>query len=183
MKNSFATAEIIEPYAEALKDLAIAEGLVDRVGEELAAVLKTVEDNSDLKAFLDSPTHSAQQKQDVVRRIFEREVHPSVFNFLMLLIDRKRINFFPAIVSHYQTLLRAMKQIVLADVTVAINLTDHQERSVVEQVRSMTEARYVELKVHLDPEILGGVIIKVGSQVFDASLRGQLRRIGVSLSH
>lgn len=182
MKGSFATAEVVEPYTEALKDLAYSQGLLERVGQELTTVITTIADSADLKAFLDSPTYAAPQKKDVVRRIFDRDIHPLVLNFLMLLIDRKRISLLPAIVEHYQKLLRAMKQIVLAEVTVAVPLTESQERAIVDQVRAMTQARDVELKVHQDPEILGGVIIQVGSQVFDASLRGQLRRIGVSLS-
>ncbi|MFZ9737676.1 MAG: ATP synthase F1 subunit delta [Prochlorotrichaceae cyanobacterium] len=182
MTSSFATAEIVEPYTEALKDLADSQGLLERVGEELAAVITALESSADLKGFLNSPTYSAPQKKEVVQRVFDRDVHPLVLNFLMLLIDRKRISLFPLIVEHYQKLLRAMKQIVLAEVTVAVPLTESQQREIVSQVRSMTNARDVELKVQQDPEILGGVIIQVGSQVFDASLRGQLRRIGVSLS-
>jgi F-type H+-transporting ATPase subunit delta len=182
MKSSFATAAVVEPYAEALKELAQAQGLLDQVGQELADIVSTLEGNADLRGFLDSPTFSAAQKQEVVRQVFQGNVHPVVFNFLMLLIDRKRMSLFSAMVEHYQKLLRGIKQIVLAEVTVAVPLTSEQETTIKDQVLSMTQAREVELRVHQDPDILGGVIVQVGSQVFDASLRGQLRRIGVSLS-
>ncbi|MGA1177240.1 MAG: F0F1 ATP synthase subunit delta [bacterium] len=94
MTSSFATAEIVEPYTEALKDLADSQGLLEWVGEELAAVITALESSADLKVFLDSPTHSAPQKKEVVRRVFDRDVHPLVLNFLMLLIDRCALAYF-----------------------------------------------------------------------------------------
>ena len=182
MKNSIAATQIVEPYAEAIKDLASSQGLLERVGQELKGVVSTLKDSAELQALLDSPTHPTALKKDVVKQVFEREITPLLCNFLMLLVDRKRISLIIPIAEHYQSLLRAMKQIVLAEVTVAVPLTERQEKAIIDQVRSMTQAQDVELNVHQDPEILGGVIIQVGSQIFDASLRGQLRRIGVSLS-
>jgi F-type H+-transporting ATPase subunit delta len=64
----------------------------------------------------------------------------------------------------------------------AVELTDEQKQSVREKVIAMTSANQVELNTKIDPDLIGGVIIKVGSQVVDASLRGQLRRIGLRLS-
>ena len=64
----------------------------------------------------------------------------------------------------------------------AVEVTEAQQQAVREKVQAMTSARSVELSTKLDPDLIGGVIIKVGSQVVDASLRGQLRRIGIRLS-
>jgi F-type H+-transporting ATPase subunit delta len=75
-----------------------------------------------------------------------------------------------------------LKQTVVAEVISAVELTDAQRQSVSEKVKAMTSANQVELDTKIDPDLIGGVIIKVGSQVIDASLRGQLRRIGISLS-
>jgi F-type H+-transporting ATPase subunit delta len=75
-----------------------------------------------------------------------------------------------------------LKQTVLAEVTSAVELSESQQQSVREKVTAMTGAQQVELDTKIDPELIGGVIITVGSQVIDASLRGQLRRIGLRLS-
>jgi F-type H+-transporting ATPase subunit delta len=75
-----------------------------------------------------------------------------------------------------------LNQAVLAEVASAVELTDAQKQSVREKVIAMTSANQVELNTKIDPDLIGGVIIKVGSQVVDASLRGQLRRIGLRLS-
>lgn len=181
MSTGFVAAEIVEPYAEALKELAQSADLLDRVGEELTAVKSLVEESSDLSYLFHSPAYDTEQKKGVIRRLFDGKVHDYVLSFLLLLVDRKRIVCLPAIVDHYQVLLRGLKGISLAEVTVAVALTSDQEASLQDKVKTMTSAREVELKITIDPEILGGVIIKVGSEVFDASLRGQLRRIGISL--
>jgi F-type H+-transporting ATPase subunit delta len=162
--------------------LAKSKDLTDRFGVEITELLRILEESPDLRQFLASPVYPAEQKREVVRRAFDREVHPYLFNFLMLLVDRQRILFLQEIGEAYQALLRELKQIVLADVTAAIELTPEQQQMVIDRVKAMTNARDVELQVRIDPDIVGGVIIKVGSQVLDASLRGQLRRIGIALS-
>jgi F-type H+-transporting ATPase subunit delta len=100
----------------------------------------------------------------------------------MLLVDRGRILFLAEIAQEYLALLRKLNQTVLAEVTSAVELNDDQKHMVVEQIKARTGAHNVELDLKIDREILGGVIIKAGSQLFDASIRGQLRRIGMSLT-
>ena len=99
----------------------------------------------------------------------------------MILVDRRRIIFLEGICQHFRTLLRKLNNIVLAEVTSAVELTDEQRQAVIDKVKSITQAQDVELVNRLDQGLIGGVIIKVGSQVIDASLRGQLRRLSISL--
>jgi F-type H+-transporting ATPase subunit delta len=101
---------------------------------------------------------------------------------LKLLVDRRRILFLAGICQQYLAMLRKLNQTVLAEVTSAVELNEDQQQAVKDRVKAMTNANQVELEVKLDNQLIGGVIIKVGSQVIDASLRGQLRRIGMSLS-
>jgi F-type H+-transporting ATPase subunit delta len=78
-------------------------------------------------------------------------------------------------------LQRKLNNIVLADVVSASALTRSQEDAIADQVKGMTNASSVELNITTDESLIGGVIIKVGSQVFDASLKGQIRRISMGL--
>ena len=104
-------------------------------------------------------------------------------NFLMLLVDRRRIILVEGIAQEYLALLRQLNQIVLAEVISAVPLTDEQQQTIKEKVKSMTNAQQVELNSKIDSDIIGGVIIKVGSQVVDSSLRGQLRRLSLRLNN
>ncbi len=103
-------------------------------------------------------------------------------NFLKLLVDKGRILFLEGIGKQYLAKLRELNQTVLAEVTSAVPLSDAQQQTVREKVQAMTSASQVEIETKIDADLIGGVVIKVGSQVIDASLRGQLRRLGIRLN-
>lgn len=182
MKGSLLNAQVLEPYAEALMSLAQSNDLTDRFGEEIAGLLNLLKESEELQQFLGNPVVKGEDKKAVLQRIGGEQFHPYLMNFLNLLVDRRRIPFVEGIGQHYQAMLRQLKQTVLAEVTSAVELNDAQKQSVREKVIAITNAHQVELDTKIDPDLIGGVIIKVGSQVVDASLRGQLRRIGVRLS-
>jgi F-type H+-transporting ATPase subunit delta len=181
MREGLMTTQITEPYAQALMSLAQTHDLTDRFGEDVAAILSTLQESEDLRQFLTNPLAKADSKKGVLRQVFGEQLHPFVLNFVLLLADRRRINFLHGICKQYQALLRELRQTVLAQVTSAVELRDDQKQAVRERVIAMTGARQVELETSLAPELIGGVVIKVGSQVIDASLRGQLRRISLRL--
>jgi F-type H+-transporting ATPase subunit delta len=185
VKGSLLSAEVVEPYAEALMSLAQSSNKTERIGEDIAALLNLLKESPELRQFLSNPIVKAEDKRAVLQRISGDEGNGFdlyTSNFLKLLVDRRRIQFLEAIGKQYQALLRKLNQTVLAEVTSAVELSDSQKQSVREKVQAITSAHQVELDTKIDPDLIGGVIIKVGSQVVDASLRGQLRRIGIRLS-
>jgi F-type H+-transporting ATPase subunit delta len=182
MKGSLLSAQVLEPYAEALMSVAQSSNQLDKFDEDVSSLLNLLENSEELRLFLGSPVVQERDKKAVLQQISGEQLHPYMMNFLMLLVDRRRILFLDGILKQFQARLRQLKQTVLADVTSAVELTDEQRQAVSEKVKAMTNAHEVELNAKIDPDLIGGVIIKVGSQVVDASLRGQLRRIGLSLS-
>jgi F-type H+-transporting ATPase subunit delta len=182
MKDNLVTSEVFEPYAQALMSLAKSHNLVDRFGDDIVSLLGVLKESQDLEAFLANPITNAEAKKGVIRQIVGDSLHPYLLNFLLLLVDRRRIGFVGGIFRKFQALLRELRQTVLAEVTSAVELTDAQKQAVREKVVSMMGAQQVELETRIDPSLIGGVIIKVGSQVIDASLKGQLRRIGIRLA-
>jgi F-type H+-transporting ATPase subunit delta len=176
------TSEVLEPYAQALMSLGQSNNLVDRFGDDVNSILSTLNESSDLQQFIVNPLIKADAKKAVLQQVFGESVHPFTKNFLMLLVDRRRVMFLDGICKQYQVLLRKLKQTVLAEVTSTVDLSDDQKNAIRDRVKTMTGAQQVDLETKLDPELIGGVIIRVGSQVIDASLRGQLRRIGLSLT-
>lgn len=182
MKGSLVAAEVYEPYAQALMSLAQADGLVDQFGNDVSQLLDLLSESQEFKQFLSNPLIKPEAKKAVIQQVVGDQVNPYILNFLMLLVDRRRIGFLEGICKQYQTLLRQLKRILLAEVTSATALTDEQQASVRQKIVAMSGGQQVELDVHVDPDLIGGVIIKVGSQVFDASIRGQLRRISLALA-
>lgn len=173
--------EIVEPYAAALMSLAKSKDLVERFGQDVRSLLNVMDESQELKKFLGNPTIKPEDKKAVLQRLVGEEVDQYMRNFLMLLVDRGRIIFLEGIGKQYLALLRELNQTVLASVTSTVELNEGQQQTVRERVKAMTGATEVEIETKIDPSLLGGVIIKVGSQVIDSSLRGQLRRIGISL--
>lgn len=182
MKDSTMASEVTLPYAKALMDIAKENGVVDHVGNEVAGLLAVLNESMELAKFLGNPLIDPEAKKGALRQIAEGKVNPAVLTVLLLLVDRNRIMYLGGVLEQYQVLLRELKQTVLADVVSAVELSEEQTATIRERVAALSGAQNVELSVQIDPDLLGGLIVKVGSQVIDASLRGQLRRIGMQLA-
>ena len=176
------STEVLQPYASALMSLAKSNNLSEQFGEDIRSLLNLLENSEELRLFLGSPLVKPQDKKAVIDRIAGSEMNPLMRNILRLLVDKGRILFLEGIGKKYLTELRELNQTVLAEVTSAVPLSDAQQQTVREKVQAMTSARQVEIETKIDADLIGGVVIKVGSQVIDASLRGQLRRLGVRLN-
>jgi F-type H+-transporting ATPase subunit delta len=182
MTGTLISSEIAEPYAQALMSIAQSHRLADNFADTIRDLIRLLEQSADLQAFISSPVVKEDDQKAVIKTILGRETNHYFVNFVLLLIDKRRLVYLPAVFEQYLLLYRKLTNTVLAEVTAAAALTSEQERKIQEDVKQRVDARAVDLKVVIDPSILGGVIIKVGSQVFDASLRGQLRRIRFSLN-
>ncbi len=139
-KGRAVTAEVVEPYAQALMSVAKSHNLVERIGEDATAIRDTLKESQDLRLCLDSPIIQADKKKAVLRQVFGEAVHPFTLNFLMLLVDRRRIGFLDAICAQYQALQLEVNQAVLAEVTSAVELNDAQRDAVRQRVMAMTGA-------------------------------------------
>lgn len=181
MAGTLISSEISEPYAQALMSLAQQNDLADQFGETFRDLESLLSESREFKDFVLNPVIKNEDKKSVLKQVMG-DANPYLLNFIMLLVDKRRIIFLESIVEQYLSLLRQLNQTVLAEVISAQELNDEQKDRIVEKVKGIVEARDVELKTSVDPSLIGGVIIKVGSKVIDASLRGQLRRISVSLN-
>jgi F-type H+-transporting ATPase subunit delta len=181
MKQSTVSAGIVEPYAEALMSVAQANNLTNQIGADVDFLLELLKTSRELNEFLINPLVNSDDKKAVLTQLAQTNVQGYCFNFIMLLVDRRRIFLLEAICKQYQALLRKLNNTVLAEVISTVELSPQQRDQIIAKVQQMTQAIQVELKTNIDPDLMGGVIIKVGSQVLDASIRGQLRRISNSL--
>ena len=181
MSGTLVSSEIGEPYAQAIMSLAEQNNLTDQFGETFRSLESLLSESPEFKDFVLNPVIKNEDKKEVLKKVMG-DSNPYLVNFMMLLVDKRRIVFLEPIVDQYLSLLRKLNQVVLADITSARELNDEQKSRIIDKVKGIVEARDVELKTSVDPSLIGGVIIKVGSKVIDASLRGQLRRISVSLN-
>jgi F-type H+-transporting ATPase subunit delta len=182
MKSSSVSQAVVAPYAEALLSLAQEQNNLDEIGKDVRLISNTLADSVELSQLFASPLIGANVKKGVIESVFGSQVNSVTKSFLLLLVDRKRIAFLGEIINEFKSLLRVIDQVSLAEITTALQLSGAQEDSLRDRVKALTKARSVELDIIVNPDLIGGVIIKVGSQVVDASIRGQLRRLKSSLT-
>ena len=103
-------------------------------------------------------------------------------NLLKLLADRQRISVLDSVLVRFLELYRGLRNITLAKVTSATELTEAQQEQLNQKVQAITGTDSVEFDLSVDPSLIGGFIVSMGSQVIDASLSGQVRRLGLALA-
>ena len=182
MSSNAMNEQVVQPYAQALMSVARSNNLTEQFGEDARTLTNLLRESEQFRNFLANPFVSISDKKAVLGRVVGDNVNPYMRNFLMLLVDRRRIILLEGICQQYLALLRQLNQTVLAEVASAVELTEEQKQAVRDKVIAMTNARQVELETRIDQSLIGGAIVKVGSQVIDASIRGQLRRLSLRLT-
>ncbi|WAS04804.1 ATP synthase F1 subunit delta [Gloeomargaritales cyanobacterium VI4D9] len=175
-------ARLTEPYAEALLDLAKGQNQLDQVEQELAAIKQLLQTAPELAQVLQQPTISPERKKHVLRQVLTGQVQPVVLNFLLLLVDRGRIVLLERIITSFQDMARNLRGTRLARVRSAVPLTPEQAQRLTERLTQLSGARQMELEMTVDPSLLGGFTVQLGSQFLDTSLRSQLQRLALRLS-
>ena len=173
---------ITTPYAEAFLQLSDAAGDTAEVVDQARQVLALWNESPELRQALASPVLETETKKAAINKLFGDQVSPTFLNLLKLLTDRQRIGYLDAVLERFLDLYRDQNQISLATVTSAEALSDEQLANITEQVKAVAGTDKVEINTAVDPALIGGFVLKVGSKVIDASLSGQVRRLGLALA-
>lgn len=167
------TGLVARVYAETLLGAAEREGSAVEVSEGLERVARAVEASEPFRRFLAGPQIGGDDKRAVVRAAFEGRVHPLVLRFLELLIERRREPLVRAVHQALRTLLDARANRRSATVTTATP-ADPATLEAIRQALERATGQQVELEERVDPALLGGLVVRTGDLVMDASLRSRL---------
>jgi F-type H+-transporting ATPase subunit delta len=168
-------------YAQALFDLALETKALDAVEADLKALKAAREDSADLRRLLESPGFTAEDKGKALTAIGEKaQFHKTTQNFLGLLAANRRASALPAVIAAFERLSAAYRGVVAAEVTTAVKLTAAQAKGV-KAALAQALGQDPEITTRVDPSILGGLKVKVGSRLFDASLRSKLDSLKFAL--
>jgi len=173
---------ITTPYAEAFLQLSEAAGDTTEVVDQARQLLALWNESPELQEAMASPVLEIEAKKTAITRMFSDQVSPTFLNLLKLLADRQRVGYLDAVLERFLELYRDQNQIALATVTSAEALSDDQLARITEQVKAVAGTDKVEINTAVDPALIGGFVLKVGSKVIDASLSGQVRRLGLALA-
>jgi len=161
-------------YAKALFDVAIAESTPEQIERELTAFSEVIRGHADLQQVLVSPAVPAARKGAVVAQLLDR-LQPSspVRKLLLLLAERDRLELVPDLVSVYHERVMEQQQVVQAEVTTAEPIPVEQAAQLQQRLgRSL--GRTVTLTTNVDPSLIGGMVTRIGSTVYDGSVATQL---------
>jgi len=173
---------ITTPYAEAFLQVAESRQEVDQVVDQAKAVLALWHESPELRQAMASPVLEVEAKKAALEKLFTDQLTPSFLNLLKLLADRQRIGVLDAVLDRMLELYREQRNIALANVTSATALSDEQQAELSKKVQAVAGTDKLEIKLSVDPDLIGGFVVKVGSKVIDASLAGQVRRLGLALA-
>jgi F-type H+-transporting ATPase subunit delta len=165
-------------YARALLDVAQKENAdLNRIEADLARFAALLDQHEALRKVLFSPVVPTGRKRDAVSAIVQQlEVHPIVGKLLMLLAERDRVIVLSDLLATYRQRLLDVQHVVRAEVTTAAPISPAQTSDIEQNLARIT-GRTVRLTTRVDPQILGGLVARVGDTIYDGSITGHLQRM------
>jgi F-type H+-transporting ATPase subunit delta len=165
-------------YARALFDVALKESSVEQVEADLGAFADLVQQHPDVQRVLTSPAVPVLRKRALVEALLARLALGSsiVTRILLLITDRDRLAVLPDLLAVYRERLREPQHVIEAEVTTASPLSDERAAALRQRLAALT-GRDVTMTTKVDPALIGGVVAKVGSVVYDGSVATQLQNI------
>jgi len=167
--------EIAQVYARALFEVAQEHDKLDLVREQLGQFADAVNESADLRVFFFSPYFSTEEKKDGLHKALT-DADPAIVNFLETLLERHRMPVIFRIRDEYGRLWDQENKLLPVEVTSAVDLDEATVKSIGERIGEQTGQR-VELTSKVDPEILGGIVLRVGNSILDASIKHRLDQL------
>merc|ERR1711935_1333132 len=157
---------------------------VNRVQEtfkskERAATLIT--ETKELSIYLNNPIVSRKSKREVLAKILKSQLNIETFKFLMVLVDRDRINVLGAIINNYLELVYQAASIKMIEVSTASEFTNSQKETLIQKLKELTNAREIRLITTIDPSLIGGFLIQTESKIIDFTIKNQLQQLAKHL--
>ena len=168
----------VRQYANVLFDVAAKHGRIAEVGRDIAAIAALVLEHADLRAVFETPMVIPRKKRALISAICQAGggVEGEVERLLLLLADRDRLALVGEVAAAYQSRAMEADKTVVADVVTAEPLSDERQADLAQALGRAT-GRNVSITASVDPSLVGGMVARVGSRVFDASIVRQLARM------
>ena len=167
--------EIAQVYARSLFEVALQHDELDEIREQLGEFADALDSSRELQVFFFSPYFSSEEKKDGVNRVIE-DGNEHFVNFLELVAERHRMPAVFRMRRAFDGLWREERKLLEVRVTSAVELDDEIVRSIGRRIEDQT-GQTIDLDANVDPDVIGGLVLRVGNKVFDASVRGRLERL------
>jgi F-type H+-transporting ATPase subunit delta len=167
--------EIAQVYSRSLFEVAKEQGKLDVVREQLGQFADALDSDHDLQVFLFSPYFSTAEKEDGLHKVLDG-ADPAFENFLRLLIEKHRMPVLFRIRRQFDERWQEENRLLPVQITSAVKLDDETVEHIRDRIAEQTD-RTIELTADVDPDILGGIVLRVGNSILDASIKNRLETL------
>lgn len=168
-------------YAAALLDLADERKALDEVADDLKTLRSLIAESEDLRRLLGSPIFSREEQSKAMAALMDKAGTAELTHrFVLVVADNHRLFALSAMIEAYLSELAQRRGEITAQVTAARSLSDAQQSALLEALRSAVGGK-VQLDLKVDPALIGGLVVKVGSRMIDSSLRSKLQRLQLAM--
>ncbi len=169
-------------YANALADVALAQGAADAALKQLSDFATAFEVSSELRNFLTSPGVPREAKHGVIEKIAARIGAGKIIrNFLFVIADHQRTHILPEILITFEDVIRQRQGTAEAEISSVIELSTAQKKKFSQTLERLT-GKKIQAKYSLDPSLLGGAVVRVGDTIYDGSVRNSLNEMRARLA-
>jgi len=175
------TAKIAAPYARALFDFSVEKNIMHQITADFQNLDIFFSETSELTEYLNNPIVKKEAKREILAKTLKSQINTETFKFLMVLVERDRINLLSSVISNYLELVYQTASIKMIEVSTASPFTNLQKNTLIQKLKELTNAREIRLVVTVDPSLIGGFLIKTESKVIDFTVKNQLQQLAKHL--
>jgi len=169
-------------YANALADIALEQGAAQPVLKQLSEFGAAFAESAELRTFLATPGVERGAKHGVIEKLAARMGASKIIrNFLFVMVDNQRTALLPDILKAFQEVIRQRQGVAEAEVSSAVDLSGAQKGQLLQTLERLTSKK-IQAKYALEPELLGGAVVRIGDTIYDGSLRTRLNEMRARLT-
>ena len=181
MSKNPLSSKIAAPYARALFDYSVEQNVLHQITADFQNLDIFLKNTPKLVEYLNNPVVSQRAKQEILEKTIKSQINTDTFNFLGVLISRDRISLLQSVIDSYLELVYETASIKMIEVATAFPFTNAQKNELVKKLKQLTNAREIRLVITVDPNLIGGFLIKTESKVIDFTVKTQLQNLAKHL--
>ena len=169
-------------YGNALFELALEENRIDALYEEVQALMELLKENMDLIKILEHPRIDKDEKKKIVEDTFGNRVSDEITGLMVMVVEKEHIGNILGILNYFIKLVKKQKNIGVASVTSAIDLSDSQKAAIEQKLIETTNYDTMEIAYSVDKSLIGGLVIRIEDRVVDSSIKTKLDKLSKTLA-
>jgi len=175
------TLKIAAPYARALFDYSVEKNIMHQITADFQNLEIFLDKTAELTDYLNNPIVNRNAKREILTKTLQSQINTETFKFLMVLVNRDRINLLKSVIANYLELVYETASIKMVEVSTAFPFTNLQKNTLIQKLKELTNAREIRLIINVDSSLIGGFLIKTESKVIDFTVKNQLQKLAKHL--